>query len=255
MSKPRNKLSNLLAIILLTTTIGFVVYLYTQYSLQQKSEHTFYKAFGTSIPRGYKMHGIDVSKYQNYIYWASVKKMKIDSITIDFAFIKATEGVTSIDGMFKRNWLLAHQNNMPCGAYHYFIASKNGEKQAEHFINTVKLTKGDLPPVVDVEDLCNVSDKELEKQLKNFLSIIEKHYKVKPILYSYAEFYKQHLSTSFAQYPLWIAHYTQTVKPEINRNWWFWQHSDAGHVNGITEKVDFNVFCGDSLAFSKILLP
>ena len=37
--------------------------------------------------------------------------------------------------------------------------------------------------------------------------------------------------------------------------WHFWQHSDRGNVNGINEKVDFNVFNGDSLALRKLCIP
>lgn len=43
-------------------------------------------------------------------------------------------------------------------------------------------------------------------------------------------------------------------KPRIYRDWHFWQHSELGRVNGIVSKVDFNVFNGDSLEFSKVLI-
>ena len=62
------------------------------------------KNFGIPIPVKYKIHGIDVSKYQGRINWSEVKKMKVDSIKIDFVFIKATEGKTIIDRFFEINW-------------------------------------------------------------------------------------------------------------------------------------------------------
>ena len=244
-------------ILILLVSIAIVVFgaiFYLQYQLEKRSEQTFYKAFGIAIPNQYKMNGIDVSKYQSYIYWASVKQMKIDSISIDFAFIKATEGLSDVDGMFKKNWLLSRKNNIPHGAYHYFIATKSGKLQAKNFIKNVALQKGDLPPVLDVEQDYGMDKKTFQKNVKDCLNELQKHYGVKPILYSYVDFYKKFLGDDFDEYPMWVAHYTEINKPSINRHWLFWQHSDAGRVNGITEKVDFNVFNGSSADFSNLLI-
>ncbi|MFY7965160.1 MAG: glycoside hydrolase family 25 protein [Chitinophagaceae bacterium] len=220
----------------------------------QRSENTFYKAFGITIPTKFNINGIDVSKHQGYIYWASVKKMKIDSISIDFAFMKATEGISDVDGMFKRNWELTKQSNIARGAYLYFIAAKDGKQQANNYIKNVQLEKGDLPPVIDVEENYNIDIKILRKRLNDCINTLQKKYGVKPIIYSYVDFYNNNLGEGFDSIPLWIAHYTDSDRPNISRNWLFWQHNDGGSVNGITEKVDFNVFNGDTLAFKKILI-
>jgi lysozyme len=53
---------------------------------------------------------------------------------------------------------------------------------------------------------------------------------------------------------LWAAHYYEYNQPRISRDWSFWQHSEAGRVNGIISKVDFNVFNGDSTAFIDLLI-
>lgn len=233
---------------------AFAVWFYYQYRLMQRSENTFYKAFGITIPTKFKINGIDVSKHQGYIYWASVKKMKIDSISIDFAFMKATEGISDADGMFKRNWEQTKQNNITRGAYLYFIATKDGKLQANNFIKNVRLEKGDLPPVIDIEENYNVDSKTLQKRLADCIAALQNKYGVKPIIYSYVDFYNNNLSDRFDSIPLWIAHYTDLDMPNISRNWLFWQHNDGGSVNGITEKVDFNVFNGDSLTFKNLLI-
>jgi lysozyme len=230
------------------------VWLYYQYRMMQRSENTFYKAFGITIPTKYKINGIDVSKHQGYIYWASIKKMKIDSITIDFAFMKATEGVKDVDGMFKRNWELAKQNNIPRGAYLFFIATKDGKQQANNFIKNVRLEKGDLPPVIDIEENYEINKITLNKRLNDCIEALQTHYKVKPIIYSYVDFYNNNLGNKYDSFPLWIAHYTDLEEPHITRNWLFWQHNNGGSVNGITERVDFNVFNGDSLTFQNLLV-
>ena len=42
--------------------------------------------------------------------------------------------------------------NIAKGAYHFYTTSSNGITQAQHYFNTVKeISKGDLPPVLDLE--------------------------------------------------------------------------------------------------------
>ena len=125
--------------------------------------------------------------------------------------------------------------------------------QAENFIDQVELEPGDMPPVLDAEQLNGASAGQLKKEIKKWLEIVENYYQVKPIIYTNVDFYNKNLGVEFDGYPLWVAHYYQTEKPRINRSWLFWQHSDEGRVNGIVSKVDFNVFNGDSLEFKNLL--
>ena len=140
------------------------------------------------------------------------------------------------------------------GAYHFFIATKSGKTQAENFISTVELQPGDMPPVLDVEQSYGISAVKLRQRVKEWLVTVENYYGVKPIVYTNVDFYKQILKDEFDEYPLWVAHYLQKEKPRIYRDWHFWQYSENGRVNGIVYKVDFNVFNGDSTAFSNLLI-
>jgi lysozyme len=241
----------LLSLLLVTGGIVFKGYEWWMY---RKAKFKRYAAFGISIPDVYPIHGIDVSRYQEVIAWEEVKAMQVKNVKIGFAFIKATEGISSVDQQFKRNWKKAKQNGVVRGAYHYFHPTKDGRAQAQSFIKTVELESGDLPPVVDIEVLNNVSAATMRKELKEWLVIVENHYKVKPIIYTNVDFYSNWLKKEFDSYPLWAAHYFEYTEPRINRNWIFWQHSDEGRVNGIVYKVDFNVFNGDSVAFRNLLV-
>ncbi len=214
----------------------------------------FYPGFQIDIPRGYAIHGIDVSRYQSNINWKSVKSMQVKDIKIGFAFIKATEGINKVDPQFRRNWLEAEEMDIPKGAYHFFIASRSGRKQAANFIEMVDLKKGDLPPVLDIEKTYGVSINVIKKELADWLKLVEEHYGVIPIIYTNIDFYKNYLEQDFADYPVWIAHYLQPNKPRLEHKWVFWQHSEEGRVNGITSPVDFNVFSGDSLDFQNFLI-
>jgi lysozyme len=249
--KPLYKSLLVAAILVATATVGYYVYVLNKYA---NARFVQYPAFGIEIPVNYSIHGIDVSRYQQHIYWKGVKDMRVKNVQVGFAFIKATEGTGDTDRFFTYNWKQARTDSLTRGAYHFFIATKSGKEQARHFIKQVKLLPGDLPPVVDVEDLYGTSPGQMQQQLKACLNELEKHYGVKPILYTYVSFYNQFLGTAFDAYPLWVAHYLEKEKPRIERDWLFWQHNDAGHVNGIDAYVDFNVFKGDSLAFKKLLI-
>ncbi len=217
-----------------------------------------YKQFGIRIPHGYRVHGIDVSRYQSKVDWSRVKKMQVDGIRITFAFIKATEGSWMEDPQFDDNWENARGAGIIRGAYHYFLPNVSPKDQAAKFVKTVRLRSGDLPPVVDVEETKGMNKAQIQRYTKEFLALIEKYYKIRPILYTNKDFYKRFFADNedFKGYRFWIAHYyvTDFDMPD-DQKWHFWQHSDRGNVNGINEQVDFNVFNGDSAELRALCVP
>lgn len=252
--KKKKTFTRLIIYFIFSSLLVFALYAGYQWWLYRKARFTRYTEFGIDIPDDYSIHGIDVSRYQNIIAWEEVKAMKVKSIRIKFAFIKATEGIGNTDPQFHRNWRKARSNDIIRGAYHFFIASKDGKMQAENFIRRVELEPGDLPPVLDIEQRNGMSPSQVRQEAKKWLEAIENYYKTKPIIYTNVDFYKNNLGSEFDKYPLWVAHYYEQQQPRIRRDWIFWQHNDQGNVNGILSRVDFNVFSGDSLAFNKLLL-
>ena len=116
-------------------------------------------------------------------------------------------------------------------------------KQADFFINSVKLEPGDLPPVLDIEKKSKDIGK-LQADLKLWLRRIENHYGVKPIIYASYKFKTKYLNDSvFNSYPYWIAHY-YVDSVQYKGDWKFWQHTDVGTLPGIEEQVDLNIFNG-----------
>ncbi len=206
-------------------------------------------------PAGYEIHGIDISRYQETIDWELVRNAQLDTFPVQFVFIKATEGEELVDSYFKQNFTKAKENNLIRGAYHFFIPGVDPEKQAQSFISQVQLQAGDLPPVLDVEKDGRLSKKELREAVKKWLDIIEKEYRVKPIIYTGHKFKMKYLNTPiFNNYPNWIAHY-YIDSLEFNGNWSFWQHTDYGKVNGINGPVDCNVFNGSIEELMALTIP
>jgi len=177
-----------------------------------------YSSYNIKIPHGYSIHGIDVSYYQGKIDWKRGKAMKDDDVQVNFAFIKATEGLFNVDPYFQRNWREAPKAGVICGAYHFFRPKKSGEWQAKFFLQTVHFEAGDLPPVVDIEELNGVPAAKMRIELQVFLTHIERKTKVKPIIYTGLSFYKDYLQGHFDEYPLWIAHYYQSKLKVLHRH-------------------------------------
>jgi lysozyme len=250
----RRRQAGYVVVLLLAAYFCYSIFDFWSSYEQDKIRFVHYDGFGIDVPVGYTLHGIDVSRHQGTISWRAVRDMQVKDIKFDFAFMKATEGVTMVDPYFKRNWKNCRQMHLPCGAYHYYLANRSGADQAKNFIKTVQLKPGDLPPVVDVEHLRGTKPELMRAQLKIYLDMIEAHYHVKPIIYSYVDFYERYLGKDFDEYPLWIAHYLQKERPRIKRNWVFWQFNEGGRVNGILHNTDFNVFNGDSADFRGLLI-
>ncbi|SFG75672.1 glycoside hydrolase family 25 protein [Pedobacter insulae] len=214
-----------------------------------------YESYEIKIPKKYTIHGIDVSYYQGKIDWQKVSAMEDDGVKIDFAFIKATEGILSVDPYFQRNWREAPKSGIKVGAYHFFRPQKSGLWQANFFLQTITIEKGDLPPVVDVESLDGVSPEKMRKELNAFVVRVEERAKVRPIIYTGLTFYQRYLEKYYPHHPFWVAHYHQPKLKLEDKAWKFWQHSDKARINGINHVVDFNAFNGDSLQFQQMFIP
>ncbi|NGY37473.1 glycoside hydrolase family 25 protein [Flavobacterium sp. XN-5] len=191
-----------------------------------------------------KAVGIDVSEYQGRIKWADVDTIE-SKYPLRFVFIRATVGKDRLDKKFEKNWLGAKENKLIRGAYHYYRPNENSIEQAELFIKTVSLGKGDLPPVLDIEKLPeNQSVERLKIGLKRWLKRVEDHYKVKPIIYTGESYYDDFLKEEFSDYLFWIANYN-FYRESMEEDWLFWQFTEKAGVPGIKGNVDVNIYNGD----------
>ena len=232
----------LTAIVTLFLLIFFYYFFIRPYSFRWKPCYGA-KGYGVCLPLGYKVHGIDVSHYQGDIQWEVVKATENDDYPIRFVFMKATEGGDYKDRRFAENFSQAGEVGLVRGAYHFYNPHTDPIRQADFFISQVKLKKGDLAPVLDIER--KPRDKaQLQADLKRFLDRLEQHYGVKPIIYTSYKYKTRYLNApEFNAYPFWIAHY-YVDSLVYGGAWQFWQHTDYGMVPGIDGSVDLNVFNG-----------
>lgn len=259
--KPFAFIENLLRLpawkLLLGAVAGCAIYIFLfQFVFLSPRTTTIWKAFfgDSKYPEGYSVQGIDISHYQGKIDWNKLRGALIDGNPVRFIIIKGTEGNSLLDENFNDNFYNASQYGFIRGAYHYFVPGVDARKQAEYFLKQVHLEDGDLPPVLDFEKTGKLTPQQVMDDALTWLHIVERHYKVKPILYTYYKFKLQYFSNEkFNDYPYWIAHYyVDTLK--YQGNWKFWQHTDYGKVDGIPSRVDLNVYNGSMYDLEKFTI-
>lgn len=196
---------------------------------------------------GYEVRGIDISAHNGDIDFGKVKR---DSI--DFVFMKASEGTDFRDKKFVENFDSATYHGIPTGAYHFFRYDKDGVEQA---VNLNKALEGRVPTlgvVIDIEDTGNPEDGIPDVVAKNIAEMIDylNLCGLRVMLYTNKDGYNQFLRKEFSGFPLWICSFNQNP---IDAEWTFWQYDHTGRVGGIKGDVDLNVYNGSRLAWENLL--
>ena len=183
------------------------------------------------------VRGIDVSHHQKKIDWKSVAKENIH-----FVYIKATEGATYKDLMFDENMKGAMSAGLPVGAYHYFRMTSTPEDQFDNFKKAIGKYKFQLIPMIDVETSDNRTVFALRHNLDIFISLIEKEYGCKPMIYGTQRSYNTYCAPKYNKLHLYIGRYGSNP-PEIwgLGTYTIWQYSEKGQVKGISKAVDMCV--------------
>ncbi|MBD3298565.1 MAG: hypothetical protein GF341_07925, partial [candidate division Zixibacteria bacterium] len=180
-------------------------------------------------------HGIDVSYHSGGVDWATVAQQGFT-----FAFVKATEGDDLKDPSFAEHWQELKAHGIVRGAYHFYVTEDNPDTQAQLFTSVVTLEQGDLAPVVDIELIGHNTQPGLVERFRRFVTLIEDHYDTKPIIYTAPNFWNQHMSDEFAEYPLWVAEYGVDAPTIPNgwETWHLWQWQGDTTVTGVEKGAD-----------------
>ena len=208
-------------------------------------------------PQTYPVHGIDLSRFQTSVDWATAR-----ANGVNFAFIKATEGADRVDPMFADHWRGAGNAGIPRGAYHFFYHCGPAADQARWFIANVPRTRGALPPVLDMEwtptsPTCRIrrDGATLRAEAAVFLDALQAHYGQRPIVYTSIDFYQDAELWKLGGTEFWLrsvaAHPSDLYGGQA---WTFWQYTSSGRVPGIAGPVDINTFAGSKQAWTQWLL-
>ncbi len=185
--------------------------------------------------------GIDVSHFQGTVDWQAVRQAGVE-----FAFVKATDGLTWVDPQWATNWPAMSAAGVLRGAYHFFEPGDDAAEQADFFLQTVQPAAGDLPPALDVETVGG-SSAALWEGVETWLQIVASAVGAPPFLYLSPDFAADNQApASLAAYPLWVAEYGVSAPslPAGWSDWLIWQSSETGSVAGVTGSVDLDVSNG-----------
>jgi MYXO-CTERM domain-containing protein len=198
---------------------------------------------------GSTVEGIDVSHWDGTVDWTQVKG---DGRV--FGIAKATQGTYYEDDQFAANWAAMKGAGVIRGAYHFLDYINDPVQQADYFVNMLNqsggLEPGDLPPVLDVEDVPESGGGYETIDLSVVLPWLERVECLtgkKPIIYSSARIMDpENPPAALAGYPLWVANYTSGCPdlPALWSSWSFWQYSSTGSVAGLADAVDVDRFNG-----------
>lgn len=180
---------------------------------------------------------IDISNHQQGINLSTLK--------CDAFIFKLTEGTSFEDKAAKEFIRQARELKKPFGVYH-FLNGESISEQASFFMSHSKNYIGEAVLILDYEMYGRVG----AKKAKEFLDIVTKETKVKPLIYmnesdansdDWSEVIK-------ADYGLWIAKYSSSL-PRLTQwpHYAMWQYTST--------PLDTSHFYGDRHAWQKYALP
>ena len=201
------------------------------------------------------LEGIDVSHWQSTIDWTKVR-----GAGKAFAIIKASEGRLYTDPNYLTNHTNAQAAGLWTGAYHFAnpdTTANDAILEADHFVATVRLGRGDLIPALDLEQTGGLSVAALQAWVTTWLGEVTAKVGIRPMIYTSPYFWQKYMGDSRAladagYKTLWIAHWgvSSPTVPASNwggHGWTFWQYSDCGNVPGISGCVDLDRYNGTDL--------
>jgi len=192
--------------------------------------------------------GVDMSHHQGKVDWEKVSEEKPS-----FIIMKASEGSTFTDPMFRSNLRNAERKGIPVGAYHFFSYSSSGRSQAEHFLDVVGESAGCRLLVLDVEYTRNMHRmKNISKEISEFMNFVKERTGKYPMVYSECSYYNKYLKPRFQEsLDRWICEFGG--KPRCGHV--IHQVTNRRRVAGYRGLVDYNEFTGSSNRFSELFYP
>lgn len=238
----------------------------------KKSSHAVTASENSSLSQGTSVnadiHGIDVSAYNVITDYNKVKKAGVQ-----FAILKIIRKDLRIDKLFTTHLDGFKSCGIPIiGVYNYSYATTvaKARADAEKVVSYLKQYGLKTTVYLDIEDDCQKNlGATLISVINAYQDIIEINgfqfglYTGMSFYNSYIKPYKSSLKCDIE----WIARYPSSAsmkiadtlnvskKPDVGIDIEGWQYSSTGVIDGISGKVDLNVFYGNKTSGSVITSP
>lgn len=187
----------------------------------------------------YPIQGVDISSEQGLVHWPTVK-----GAGADFAYLRATDGLTGRDESFTSHWAEASSAGLRRGAYHQFSLCRPAAEQATAFIATVPREEAALPPAIifDFQENCRARPEkaQLQRAAQTLIDMIEAHSGRPAVLRVSDDFQDEYDITGIAPRTMWRAR--NFLAPDAEKQpWVMWRASDLHRIDGVEGPVDWNV--------------
>ena len=178
--------------------------------------------------------GIDVSKYQQVIDWATVSQNNY------FAIIRAGYGFGHSDEYFETNYQNAKAVGVKVGAYWYAYASSASDavQEANYAIQALKGKQFEWPIYYDIEE-SSIFEANIQNEIaKAFCEVLEAN-KYYCGIYSSTNFLNNYFDDYVKEkFTIWVAHW-DVEKPTYKGTYHIWQYT-VGSTPGVTGRCDLD---------------
>lgn len=192
--------------------------------------------------------GIDLSWYTGKVKWNSIVANK----NIKYVIVRSTMGDNGIDDRFSENWEALGKSKIKRGAYHFFRPGENLAAQFENFKSNIEYKAGDIRPIFDIESSGDLTQSQIKSSVVQWREFCKAEWDVEPIIYTYLNFYKEHLLGEIEPANLWLASYSKNSLHNSGLECAIHQFSDKIAIKGLRARVDGNQFFGDSTDFQQL---
>ena len=203
---------------------------------------------------------VDISWWQGDISkdsWKKIKKAGVTHVIIRTGYTSLSKFTLNMDSKFSKNINNAYEAGLKIGVYHFSqaLTTTEAEKEAAYTIKLIEnyRSKITLPVVFDYETNAKgrLTMKKLKSLYKQGLSpkiCMAFCDKIKaagytPMLYANYTMLSKYLDYQTLQkkYRIWLANYTtKGTATTYPGEYWMWQYSSSGKVNGLKGSVDIN---------------
>ncbi len=187
--------------------------------------------------------GIDVSSWQGSIDWSKVKSSGVEFAMIRIGFGYNSDNELVYDNRFKDNLKNAKEAGIKVGLYFYTYAKNNEEaiNQAKWIVEALDGETLDLGIAFDWEiwskfNSYNISFTDLNNMAESFFKELEKN-GYEGMIYGSCSYLER--IWNLPNYKTWLAHYA--TKTDYTKDYYIWQLSSNGKVDGISGYVDLDV--------------
>jgi lysozyme len=141
-----------------------------------------------------------------------------------FAYVRAAYGATG-DAGFPATWTAMRDAGIVRGAWQVLRHDEDPVDQAVHFLKTVELQRGDLPPMLDLERMATSSPGFVLRMLKIWFEIVESELEArhgfapKPIIRTSSRAWPVRQACTFQPHALWIVDPSRFDAPTMPRCW------------------------------------